>query len=417
MNIQFTKSTQSLLAALLCLLPGVVFADDFVITNASVFDGERLLPPTNVIVRDGLISSIDAEADTRGLDQVDGTGATVLPGLLNAHAHTEDAEQLRESLRFGVTTVFDVGTFPPNGPILREAAATRVDVADFRSSGIMAAAPGGHGTEFGIDIPTVANPDEAAGFVRGRLDENADYLKIVINGVRNKRDGMPTLEPDTVNALTRSAHESGLMVLAHIESVEDVELAVSAGVDGLVHHWRDSGAQPELSRLLASNNIFVMPTPTAPDGLMGVGPKALMNDDLISPYLSDLSREQLTKELDVPPGITMDENFAGIRSLSEAGVLLLAGSDAFTGNPRIVHGASMHRLLELFVAAGVSEVATLRSATANVADAFELTDRGRIKPGLRADLVLVRGDPTTDIMVTRDILGVWRQGNEVNRQP
>ena len=207
------------------------------------------------------------------------------------------------------------------------------------------------------------------------------------------------------------------MVLAHIESVDDVELAVAAGVDGLVHHWRDSGAQPALSKLLASNNIFVMPTPTAPDGLMGVGPDQLMNDELISPFLSELSRQQLTKDLVSPPGLTMDSTFAGIESLFQADVKLLAGSDAFTGNPRIVHGASMHRLLELLVAAGVPEIATLRSATANVADAFNLSDRGRIKPGLRADLVLVRGDPTSDITMTRDILKVWRQGNEVNRQP
>jgi imidazolonepropionase-like amidohydrolase len=97
--------------------------------------------------------------------------------------------------------------------------------------------------------------------------------------------------------------------------------------------------------------------------------------------------------------------------------LLLAGSDAFTGNPRIVHGASLHRLLELFVEAGLSPVATLRSATANVADAFGLSDRGRIKPGLRADLVLVRGDPTQNILATRDIAGVWRDGIMVTRQP
>ena len=418
MKILLTARTRWFLIVTFCLLTGPVFADNsFVITNASVFDGERLLPPTNIIVRDGLISSIDAAADTTGLEQVDGTGATLLPGFLNAHAHTEDVEQLRESLRFGVTTVFDVGTFPPHGPVLRKAAATRTDIADFRSSGIMAAAPGGHGTEFGIDIPTVANPGEALEFVRGRVNENADYLKIVINGVRHERDGMPTLDSDTVHALTGSGHEAGLMVLAHIESVDDVELAVAAGVDGLVHHWRDSGAQPALSRLLASNNIFVMPTPTAPDGLMGVGPDQLMNDELISPYLSELSKEQLTKDLASPPGLTMDSTFAGIESLFQADVKLLAGSDAFTGNPRIVHGASMHRLLELLVAAGVPEIATLRSATANVADAFNLLDRGRIKPGLRADLVLVRGDPTRDITMTRDILKVWRQGHEVNRQP
>ena len=405
------------LAGALWLFSGVSGAEDFVVTNAAVFDGEQLLAPTNVVVRDGVIAAVGDDVDTGGLVRVDGSGGTLLPGLLDSHAHTGDVEQLREALRFGVTTVFDVGTFPPYGPILREAAATRTDIADFRSSGIMGAAPGGHGTEFGIDIPTVASADEAAEFIQGRVDEDADYVKIVLNGVRHANDGMPTLDADTVHALTREAHAAGLMVVAHIESVEDTELAIEAGVDGLVHHWRDSGAQPELAQRLAENDIFVMPTPTAPDGMIGTGPDLLMNDPMIAPYLSELSKEQLTKDLDAPPGMTIDMTLESIKSIYDAGVLILTGADAFVGNPRIVHGASIHRLMELFVEAGIPPIDVLRAATANVADAFGLPDRGRIQPGLRADLLLVNGDPTTDILQTRDIAKVWRQGHEADRRP
>jgi imidazolonepropionase-like amidohydrolase len=294
---------------------------------------------------------------------------------------------------------------------------SRDDVADFRSSGIFITAPGGHGTEFGHDMPTLARAADADAFVNDRIRDGADYLKLVINGVRHERDGMPTLDSDTVHAAVQSGHTGGMLVVAHIESGDDVRLAAAAGVDGLVHHWRDSGARPELAELLASKDIFVMPTLTAVDGFIGDGPQQLLADPLLSPYLSELSRRELSKELDTPPGITMQPAFDSMRSLIEADVLLLAGSDAFTGNPRIVHGASLHRLLELFVEAGLSPVATLRSATANVADAFGLSDRGRIKPGLRADLVLVRGDPTQNILATRDIAGVWRDGIMVTRQP
>ena len=392
------------------------FPQSFVVTNARVFDGKMLYTNTDVMVRDGRIVSLGSPSISEDIPHINAAGETLLPGLIDAHAHTQEVGQLEESLRFGITTVLDMGTFPPYEIPLREAAATRADVADFRSAGILATAPGGHGTEFGIEIPTVAGVEEAADFVRQRNQENVDYLKIVMNGVRAARSGMPTLGEDTVHALVNAGHEAGLMVLAHIESQGDVRLAISAGVDGLVHHWRDSGAQPELAELLASSDVFVMPTLTAIDGLLGLGPQALLQDERVVPYLSDLAYRELTKELPTPPpGISTIIANEATTSLIRAGVQLLAGSDAFTGNPRIVHGASLHRLLELFVDAGLSPTEALRTATSNVAEAFGLSDRGRIQPGFRADLVLVRGDPTEDITVTRDISRVWKAGIELQR--
>ena len=396
----------------------VAFPQSFVVTNVRVFDGEVVYPSTDVTVRNGRITAVGSSLTTNDVPYIDGAGATLLPGLIDAHTHTEQVGQLEESLRFGVTTVLDMGTFPPYEVPLREAAATRVDIADFRSAGILATAPGGHGTEYGIEIPTVAGPEEAVDFVRQRSQEGVDFLKIVMNGVRAARTGMPTLGEGTVRALVSSGHEAGLMVLAHVESQDDVRLAISAGVDGLVHHWRDSGAQPELAELLASNNVFVMPTLTAIDGLLGLGQQALLQDERVVPYLSDLAQRELTKELPTRSlGVNYRKNAnQAMVSLIEEGVQLLAGSDASTGNTGIVHGASLHRLLELFVGVGLSPIETLRTATSNVAEAFSLSDRGRIQPGLRADLVLVRGDPTVDITATRDIIRVWRGGVELSRR-
>jgi imidazolonepropionase-like amidohydrolase len=389
----------------------------FVVTNVRVFDGESMLAsPTSVVIKGGYIAAIGETTNTSELRQIDGSGATLLPGLLDAHAHTESVAQLQEALTFGITTVLDMGTFPPFERALRKAARSDPGVADFRSAGIWATAPGGHGTEYGIEIPTVTTPEDAQTFVTARVNDGVDFLKIVINGVRHANNGTPTLDAATVSALVTSAHANGLLVVAHIESGADLRLAVSAGADGLVHHWRDGGAREELARLLAEKKIFVMPTLTAPDGFIGPGPKELLDDPLISPYLSELSRTQLSKELNIPPGMTMEAPKEGMRSLVKENVIILAGSDAFTGNPRIVHGASLHRLLKLFTEAGLTPPETLRSATANVADAFGLSDRGRIKPGLRADLLLVRGDPSVDISVTRDIIRVWRGGIEVARR-
>ncbi|MEV4316136.1 amidohydrolase family protein [Actinocrispum sp. NPDC049592] len=90
------------------------------------------------------------------------------------------------------------------------------------------------------------------------------------------------------------------------------------------------------------------------------------------------------------------------RMLHEAGVMVLAGS----------HGASLHRELELLVLAGLSPVDALSAATSVPADVFGLTDRGYVEAGRQADLVLVAGDPCTDITATRMIKQVWRAGTQ-----
>lgn len=97
----------------------------------------------------------------------------------------------------------------------------------------------------------------------------------------------------------------------------------------------------------------------------------------------------------------------------KAGAVLLAGTD--TPNATGVHGASLHRELELLVQSGLTPTQALTAATESTADVFRLNDRGRIVPGRRADLLLVRGDPTRDITATRDIVHVWRSGVEFDR--
>jgi imidazolonepropionase-like amidohydrolase len=96
---------------------------------------------------------------------------------------------------------------------------------------------------------------------------------------------------------------------------------------------------------------------------------------------------------------------AAVRGLHEAGVRLLVGTDASSSNSA-AHGISVHHEIELFRKAGLSSSEILAAATASTADAFRLGDRGRILPGRRADLLLVRGDPTSDVLAIRDIVRV-----------
>src|SRR5262249_6952392 len=144
----------------------------------------------------------------------------------------------------------------------------------------------------------------------------------------------------------------------------------------------------------------------------GVGGAAPLADD--ARFNAFLSRQELAMmKQGFPrrpgsPTLSYAYAQAAVKQLHDAGVPILAGTDA--GNPGTAHGAALHRELELLVNAGLSPTEALASATSVPATTFGLRDRGRIATGLRADLLLVAGDPTTDITATRDIVGVWKQG-------
>ena len=103
-----------------------------------------------------------------------------------------------------------------------------------------------------------------------------------------------------------------------------------------------------------------------------------------------------------------------VAMLAAHGVPILAGTDA--SNPGTTQGASLHAELELLVESGLTPLQALAAATSVPAARFHLADRGRIAPGMRADLLLVRGDPTHDIRATRQIDGVWRGGVRFDRE-
>ncbi|HEY0810269.1 MAG TPA: CIA30 family protein, partial [Longimicrobiales bacterium] len=146
------------------------------------------------------------------------------------------------------------------------------------------------------------------------------------------------------------------------------------------------------------------------------GGAPLVNDAHIAPFLNNAARALLVQGFPNRPGSPRkDFAFAQttVRQLKQAGVTILAGTDA--PNPGTAHGAALHRELELLVESGLTPKEALMSATSLPARTFSLNDRGRITTGMRADLVLVNGDPTTDIKATRAIEGVWKGGYAIDR--
>ncbi|MCS7476906.1 amidohydrolase family protein [Umezawaea endophytica] len=384
------------------------------IVNAKVFDGTRSRAWTSVRFADGVITACSpTSAAEEGDDVVDAGGGTVLPGLIDAHVHLVPGA-LAQSLTFGVTTVLDMFSKPDLVANAKEQAGSRANVADLRSSGVGATAPDGHPSLMYAPIPTVTAPDQAERFVADRIAEGSDYLK-VISGVGGL---WPSLDSDTINALVTAAHARGLVVVAHVSSTAGLDQVVSAGVDVVAHIPVDAVLDQALVDRIAAAGIAVGPTlATIENTLGGQGDAAVVADPRLADALGDAWVRRLTSDTSgwsgraMPPYSRAEDN---VRRLADAGVTLLAGTDA--PNPGTVFGASLHRELELLVRCGLSPTQALTAATAEPARVFGLADRGRVAVGRRADLVLVSGDPLADITATRAIDRIWRTGTSCDRR-
>jgi predicted amidohydrolase YtcJ len=138
------------------------------IVNAKVFDGTKSQDWTSVRFADGLITKCSAaSAAQEGDEVIDAGGGTVLPGLIDAHVHLVPGA-LAQSLTFGVTTVLDMFSKPGLVASAKEQAGSRLDVADVRSSGVGATAPGGHPSMMYAPFPTLTAADQAVAAVRER---------------------------------------------------------------------------------------------------------------------------------------------------------------------------------------------------------------------------------------------------------
>jgi imidazolonepropionase-like amidohydrolase len=389
--------------------PPPVDASCTLISNVRLFDGERVTEKTSVLFRDGKIAEVSPTPAARCANTVDGAGKTLLPGLIDAHTHAHSEADLASALRYGVTTELDMFGAPKAKAKLRAYAHEHADVSDFFSAGAGITSPGGHGTEYGIKVRTVDGPNDAEPFVEECVKEGSDYIKIIYTP-DSKR--FRSISRETLKASVEAAHRHHLLAVVHIDTLHAGQDAIEAGADALVHLFWDTAASPAFVEVAKSHKAFIVPTLSVLSTLSGNphGPK-LAGDGTFASRLDAQNLKTLRQK--IPGALPTDENGIreSVRLLHAAGVPLLAGTDA--ANAGTAHGASMHGELELLVAAGLTPVDALIAATATPAQSFALKDRGRIAPGLRADLLLVEGDPTHDILATRRIAGVWRGGAEL----
>ncbi|HEV3163412.1 MAG TPA: amidohydrolase family protein [Isosphaeraceae bacterium] len=383
----------------------------FVIRQARIFDGRQVIPADSVFVQDGKIQAVGKGLKVpAGTAEIDAAGDTLLPGLIDSHSH-DWGDSPRQALIFGVTTELNMAGMPKFVSKLKQAEAEGkgLDTADLRSAGNVVTPPKGHGTEYGVPVPTLANAAGAQQFVDERIAEGSDYIKIIYDDGHLSQNTFAKFSREDLAAVVAAAHRRRKLAIVHISSQDDARDAIGSGADGLAHLFADTAPQPEFAEYVLRHHAFAITTLSAIQTSLGTPSGAsLLTNDRLAKRLSTDAQAHLKEHMPFVCTGKLENAFAAARQLHDAGVPVLAGTDAPA--PGSWNGISMHGELELLVRAGFSPSEALAAATAVPATIFDLRDRGRIAPGLRADLLLVRGDPTQKITATREIVAVWKVG-------
>jgi imidazolonepropionase-like amidohydrolase len=388
------------------------------IKDARIFDGEKVIPSGTVVIKDGKIAAVGAKiAVPADAEVIDGRGKTLLPGLIDSHVHTWAPEQLKQAAMFGVTTVIDMFTYIETAKAIRKALAGGArDLAFFISPQVLLTVPGGHGTQFGAPIPTIEPATDIQKFVDDRIAEGSDFIKIIQDDGSSYNFPRPTLTKDQVAAIIRAAHARGKLAVIHAATLRNCEDGLESGVDGLVHLYFNDAYDPDFGKLAARAKAFVIPTLSVLHSMAGMSNAALIADPGLAPFVSPQTAGEVNRTMEgfhtSPAAYAAAER--ALKQLKEAAVPILAGTDA--PNPGTTFGASLHGELELLVKAGLTPIEALRAATSVPADKFHLEGRGRVRRGAFADLLLVDGDPGADILATRRVAAVWREGVRLDRE-
>lgn len=387
----------------------------YLLTNITVFDGQQWHEEAGLAIQNGRVVSPTSLSDPT---IVDGQGGFVIPGLIDSHTHSW-GKALHQSLQFGVTTTLDM--FTDNRFFLakknRRSALTATEEADLFSSGVLVTSAGGHGTEYGITIPTIASPDQAHDFVAERLAEGSDYIKIVYDAAADQaghKGRFTSIDYDTLAAVIRAAHAQEALAVVHVMDLTSAEHAARAGADGLVHTFGGTPASDELIALMKSQDMFVIPTLSILASFAGEGRgQALIRDSVFSTHLAADVKHAIAN--DIASDRVAEDYFAvaieNTRRMQEAGIAVLAGTDA--PNQGTAHGVSLHDELALLVDSGLSPTDALAAATYLPYLRFAVGERGHLRSGARADFIVLNEDPREDIRHTQHIRWIVKNGSQV----
>ena len=394
--------------------------------GARIIDGTGETPIEEgvLIVRDGEIETVgasDAVEVPADAEQIDATGKTIIPGLINTHGHVNDVKRLQSDpsfyteehvlgqlglyARYGVTTVVSLGDDREAGIRVRD----QQDTPELNRARLYVAGP----------VVTAQTPDDARANVNELVDMDVDLVKIRVDDNLGRTTKMSEA---VYSAVIDQAHARGLRLAAHLYYLEDAKSLLRAGADLLAHSIRDQDVDEELIDLLKARDVCVCPTLMREVSTFVYESRPAFFDDpfflrdadpAVLQALEDPARQQRTRESSSAQQYKVGLEVAkrNAKKFVDAGIRISFGTD--TGPPGRFQGYFEQLELEQLVDAGLTPMQALVSATSDAADCMHLDRLGTLAPGNWADLVILSANPLEDIRNTREIDSAWIAGNRV----
>lgn len=393
-------------------------AEELLLRGGSLIDGTGAAPQpaTDVLLADGRVAAIGSDAAQQalaGTSVIEAAGKTVMPGLIDSHLHStfDDVQSndelffhrdqtmvaltatqnLQKILRAGVTSFVDPDTSHGVGPSMRDAIEAGVIEGPRMKTGVQAllTAVGGtagrlipdHGT---VGYAQVVNSiDDVILWTRRHIKYGADWIKIHATGSIPGRSGeVMVWSGDEVKASCETAHSLGVPVMAHCRNADSVRICAEAGVDLILHasFIDDDGLEAVIS-----NGASICPTFTFLANLADYGAKVGATPGMEQIFRGEI---QATAKM--------------MRKAYDEGVRLVCGSES--GFALTPYGHWHGREMQIFVEElGLSELEAISCATKHGAWSMRMEDElGTIEVGKLADVLIVDGDPTTDITMLND---------------
>jgi imidazolonepropionase-like amidohydrolase len=396
----------------LFLAAGCALAQTTAFTNARLIDGTGKPPVENatIVVRNGRVEAAGRSVKAPdGAQRVDLSGKTVIPGLINAHGHVANLDQLGLYARYGVTTVFSLGGD-------REVELRDQTRADQQKPGLTRAR-----LFIAGPIPTSKTAEEGRKAVEQLAAAKVDIVKIRIDDQLGRGQKMPV---EAYTAILNEAHKRGMRVAVHVVTLADAKAVLKLGADIIAHSVRDQEIDSETIALLKKTGAFYIPTFTRELSTYVYGENPSWLKD---PFLTrDGNKAEQSRAADPAFQASMAKDAAGqwykehlpiamrnAKKLYDAGVPVAMGTDS--GPPQRFQGYFEHMELEHMVKAGLTPMQTIVASTSTAAKAVKAADVGTIEAGKWADFVVLGGNPLDDIRNTRKIESVWIGGSKIGR--